>query len=479
MTKKLLDSLGRFDAPPNAVNFSQKFLKLFRSDLERTGKDTTPYRKTNVLMNNKFLPGAVLFIIAFMAGNSSAQTITGSGTAGRVPVWTGPTAQGNSIITQSAGKIGIGTAAPGGVLGVVSTTATTAIYGLGNTSIAVLGISNQNIGVGGYSPNNIGVLGASVDNPGIYGSTSGAGEAVYGSANTGYGGYFSSATSDAADFQGNNWGIYVVNHGSQPAIQSIARGNNYAGHFTSDVARAGYFKSNNSGVYSLYVDTQGGPSQSTSGLEVNGSIRAEGNLYIAGSKAGYVVDEMQNADSANLEAGDVVVIAEDSSAPVLGQIPVPRIKLAAKANDTAVVGVVDQIMYVPDSATRAAYEAQETADRDAANRAQNNPGNKQALMANIPNRISDEAGTLHSDSYSTSSRPGGYCSVVTLGAYKAIKADAGFGAIRAGDLLTTSSHAGYAMRVTDKAAASGAIIGKALSSLASGTGSVTVIVTLK
>src|SRR3982750_922519 len=45
MTKKLLHPLGRFDAPPNAVNFSEKFLKLSVSDLERTGKDTTPSRQ--------------------------------------------------------------------------------------------------------------------------------------------------------------------------------------------------------------------------------------------------------------------------------------------------------------------------------------------------------------------------------------------------------------------------------------------------
>ncbi len=431
-------------------------------------------------MNKKFLPGAVLFIIAFIAGNSSAQTVTGSGTAGRIPVWTGPTTQGDSIIIESAGKIGIGTAAPGGVLGVASTTATTAIYGLGNTGVGILGVSSSSIGVGGYSPNNIGVLGASVDNPGVYGSTSGRGDGVHGASTSGYGGYFSSTNNDAADFHGNNWGIYVVNHGSHPAIQSFAYQNNsYGGYFTSDVYRAGYFKSQSASFYSLYVDTKNGPTQSLAALDVNGTIRGEGDLLIAGSKAGYVVDEMQNADSVNLEAGDVVVIAEDSSAPILGQIPVPRIKLAANANDTAVVGVVDQIMYVPDAATRVAYEAQQTADRDAATRAQNDPGNKQELMANIPNRISDEAGTLHPDSYATSARPGGYCSVVTLGAYKAVKADASFGTIHAGDLLTTSSHAGYAMRVTDKAAASGAIIGKALSSLTSGTGSVTVMVTLK
>lgn len=57
-------------------------------------------------------------------------------------------------------------------------------------------------------------------------------------------------------------------------------------------------------------------------------------------------------------------------------------------------------------------------------------------------------------------------------------ADAG-GAIRAGDLLTTSSTPGHAMKVTDHAAAQGATIGKAMSSLESGRGLVLVLVNLQ
>lgn len=432
-------------------------------------------------MNKEFLPGAVLFIVAFIAGNSLAQTVTGSGTAGKIPVWTGPHSQANSVITQSAGKIGIGTAAPGGVLGVASTTATTAIYGVGNTGIAVLGVSNQSIGVLGYSPNNVGVLGASVDSPAVYGSASGAGQAIYGTANTGDAGYFNSSQGigvAAVAFGTGDGGYFYSAQGN--GVYSTAGGNNgYAGYFYSSAYRGGYVKSGSNELYSLYVDTQDGPTQGTAGLNVHGTIRGEGNLLISGSKAGYVVDEMQNADSVNLEAGDVVVIAEDSSAPVLGEIPVPRVKLAAIPNDTSVVGVVDQVMYVPDRATRDAYEAQRKADRDAASRAEKDGGIKDRPMADIQNRISDAVGTLHVDNDSVSAGRGRYCSVVTLGAYKAVKADASFGAIHAGDLLTTSSHAGHAMRVNDKAAASGAIIGKALSSLASGTGTVTIMVNLK
>lgn len=59
-----------------------------------------------------------------------------------------------------------------------------------------------------------------------------------------------------------------------------------------------------------------------------------------------------------------------------------------------------------------------------------------------------------------------------------VDADAG-GAVRAGDLLTTSSTPGHAMRVGDTMRSQGAIIGKAMSSLESGRGLVLVLVSLQ
>jgi hypothetical protein len=58
-------------------------------------------------------------------------------------------------------------------------------------------------------------------------------------------------------------------------------------------------------------------------------------------------------------------------------------------------------------------------------------------------------------------------------------ADAASGAIRPGDLLTTSDNPGYAMKVTDHARAQGAILGKAMSELKEGKGLVLVLVTLQ
>lgn len=58
-------------------------------------------------------------------------------------------------------------------------------------------------------------------------------------------------------------------------------------------------------------------------------------------------------------------------------------------------------------------------------------------------------------------------------------ADAGFGAIKPGDLLTTSPTAGHAMIASDRSRAYGAVIGKAMSALDSGTGVVLLLVSLQ
>jgi hypothetical protein len=58
-------------------------------------------------------------------------------------------------------------------------------------------------------------------------------------------------------------------------------------------------------------------------------------------------------------------------------------------------------------------------------------------------------------------------------------ADATYGPIAPGDLLTTSDTAGHAMKVTDYAKAQGAVLGKAMSGLKQGKGLVLVLVTLQ
>ncbi|HUD71837.1 MAG TPA: hypothetical protein VMQ62_07720, partial [Dongiaceae bacterium] len=66
---------------------------------------------------------------------------------------------------------------------------------------------------------------------------------------------------------------------------------------------------------------------------------------------------------------------------------------------------------------------------------------------------------------------------VTLSGFALCKVDASYGAIRVGDLLATSPTTGRAMRADQPAA--GTILGKALEPLASGTGTIRVLVTLR
>ena len=53
---------------------------------------------------------AVMFGLAALAAR--AQTVTGSGTTGNLSKFTGPSAIGNSVIVESDGNIGIGSASP-------------------------------------------------------------------------------------------------------------------------------------------------------------------------------------------------------------------------------------------------------------------------------------------------------------------------------------------------------------------------------
>jgi hypothetical protein len=58
------------------------------------------------------------------------------------------------------------------------------------------------------------------------------------------------------------------------------------------------------------------------------------------------------------------------------------------------------------------------------------------------------------------------------------KADAVYAPIAVGDLLTTSSTRGHAMKASDATRAFGAVIGKALQPLAEGQGLIPMLVTL-
>jgi hypothetical protein len=86
-----------------------------------------------------------------------------------------------------------------------------------------------------------------------------------------------------------------------------------------------------------------------------------------------------------------------------------------------------------------------------------------------PGMVMKAEGTAHADG----SHP------VALTGRVWCKVDASFGAVAPGDLLTTSTTAGHAMKATDASRRAGAVIGKAMTSLEAGRGLVLVLVNLQ
>jgi hypothetical protein len=308
------------------------------------------------------------------------------------------------------------------------------VYGVyGNTSGAPIGS-----GYGGYfeSGTGIGVHGRSTAPPsgtnllapGVSGySQNGVG--ILGQAATGFGVYGTTAGSGVGGV-GQVYGVYG-------ASAAPAQGSGYGGYFESStgigvMGRSTALSTGNNlfapGVYGFSQHGVGVVGETVGGV----GVYAIGNLVATGSKSGYVVDIARNDGDEPLQQGDLVVVTGVSD-PVLGNIPVPLVRKADSEASQAIIGVVDEL-YQP---------------------AQNQVGRFAKSLIN----------------------PGDYLTIVTLGAYMVVNVDAGYGAIQPGDLLISSPTPGHAMRADNPAI--GTVIGKALSGLESGTGSVAIMVTLQ
>lgn len=71
------------------------------------------------------------------------------------------------------------------------------------------------------------------------------------------------------------------------------------------------------------------------------------------------------------------------------------------------------------------------------------------------------------------------CRPIALVGRVSCKADAGFGAIAVGDLMTSSPRSGHAMKASDQSLAFGAVIGKAMAPLDRGTGLIPILIALQ
>jgi len=206
-------------------------------------------------------------------------TITGQGTTGKIAKFTGTNSIGNSIITESSSKIGVGIATPSSKLTVQGSATNPMILGNNTGSGAgvqgvstgggfgVIGRSNRT-GVQGICTSSVGngVWGSSPSDAGVFGSTS-TGRGVYGNA-TGSGGVGVFGQSSAGN------GV----EGSSPGGTAVY-GNGILGVF-------GQGNQGGSGVYGNSSTGAGVFGQSGSGDAVYGTSTSGTGVHGVGSGVG-------------------------------------------------------------------------------------------------------------------------------------------------------------------------------------------------
>lgn len=340
------------------------------------------------------------------------------------------------------------------------------LVNFGAPPVGVQGNSLWGLGVSGFSNYGNGVQGRGYT--GVRGITNSGGVGVEGFTDVysysvgvmgwGYGDYSQGVYGYADGL--DSPGMYGVAYGNDASCSGTdtycnggviaqAWGDSYGVYSYSDQRAAVLGDTNDSGYYAGYFENFNGTT--SPGLGVTGYAFIDGDLFVSGSKAGYVVDIAFNAGSEPLQQGDVVVVV-GADAPIMGNIPVMRVQKATPETAYGVVGVVD-VLY--EKCGKAAEELQ----------------------------AGEACGGFRHDV--TTIEPGQYVGVVTLGAFAYIKADASNGAIQAGDLLSVSPTAGVAGKAVQLTVdgvsffAPGTIIGKALSGLESGSGLIPVFVSIR
>lgn len=361
---------------------------------------------------------------------------------------------GSSLMTLTTNGLTVSGIVSGqGVTSFISSAGASAVLGLssGNGGIGLLGTTDfifaggdaTSIGVSGSSIRGTGVKGVSTDVDGVVGL-----KGVSVKSRTLEGGMYA----ESAASSGNGLVVVATNGASAYGVWSIAP-QGYAGYFegklqvnggakvtldsslttphlelhesqTGDFAR---LRLSDAASPAWDIAVGGGANVMNFYNASNGNVMTlgqDGTLFVkvVTITGGADIAEPFKMSDKDLPKGSVVVIDEDHP----GQL-----KLSTEAYDTRVAGVIS-----------------------GAN------GVKPGLALN-------QQGVIDGDQH------------VALTGRVYVQADAGFGTIKPGDLLTTSSTAGCAMKVSDHAKAQGAILGKAMTSLKEGQGMVLVLVTLQ
>jgi hypothetical protein len=312
------------------------------------------------------------------------------------------------------------------------------VHGSSINKAGVWGESNNDVGVFGFAPSNSGVLGHSTNKEGVKGESAND-VGVYGKGKEG--GYFT--TNQHGTYDERNPGVNVSTaFNYNPGVSINTVGSNSDGVSINTVgSHSDGVSVNTSGntaygirsrTYDLGSVAVSGWSNQSAGVigESNDHYGVYGHTSRSDQKYGIYTPDYLYAKGTQVPAADVaeyMQVAENvtpGTVLVIGKGGVLRPSVTAY--DTHVAGIVSTQPGV-----------------SLGTKEGGNPGEAQiAVAGKVP------------------------CNV-----------DASNGPIEEGDLLTTSSRPGYAMKATDPKI--GTVLGKAMGSLESGTGTIEVIVTLQ
>jgi hypothetical protein len=402
----------------------------------------------------KLIMGVALCIAAF-AMNLVAQ-VTGSGTSGTVPVFTGASTVGNSPISVSGSNVGIGTPSPAQTLDANGNYA--GIFGTSGNQSAI------RVGLEGFPESTFGALYLGIEGGGSVNIGSTRPDAL-GAINlyTMYSGTFAPRMTVA-----NNGYVGIGTPSPVTTVHVVSGGN---------VAGAG-------GSIGISANSNRAPMFTIQGSLVNSGISGDtGNVLfnVRPSGTSALVPSMTllnngsvgigtTAPGAALEVNGSVKLTASSGASITFQ--------DGTTQSTAYTGVTcggDYAESVDVMGDRKKYEPGDVLviDPDAPGKFLKSAEPYSTSVTGIYSTKPGTVGRRQATPKSSDEVPMAMVGIVPA------KVSAENGSIRPGDLLVTASTFGYAMKGTDRSRMLGAVIGKALGNLDSGTGVIEVVVTLQ
>jgi hypothetical protein len=461
---------------------------------------------------NVIIAAIVAGLVTCTAVAQSTVTTSG-GTANTVPVYTGSSTVGNSVITQAGSNVGIGTSSPATLLEVNGGTQVDGTLQVGNgtkaASLLLQDVSGANwtLGTGNDILNFTDSTGTKVlslcDSGSACNGRIGVGTTdpeaeldirlttnpAGGGPTMGLNVYNTVTTGSSTDYPQNHVQSSYTGSTTQLFLYGQADSVYQSGTGTLSNAYAGFFRVENDSTsaaitngYGVNISSPmgGGAITNAYGLRV-------GAQAVSGVTNAYGVYQAGASDT-NYFAGKVGI---GTSAP--------GVALEVKGNVKLTAGSGGSVTFADGTTQTTAWngvlsggdyaESVDVAD----NRHDYAPGDVIVIDPDDPGRFlksTEPYSTLVAGIYSTKPgllgrRQGGDLKSSTTEIPMAMvgivptRVSAENGAIRAGDLLVTSSMPGVAMKATDRNRMMGAIVGKALASLDTGTGLIEVLVRLQ